>query len=193
MVDEDAEPEDMALVTGGTVTVGKSGNTYTIALNLTTHDDRTVVGTYTGGLIDESESGDDPDNAMSGTLTVGSDNYTVVSGGMTYYGQAEPGEGENVDLVINASDDSTLSLQFYVPEGNDKLVAGTYNLASESYLAWTIDQGELFQGYSSYPVTGGSVTVGVSGNVYTFVFNLTSAAGNVTGTVSGTPSWASGL
>jgi hypothetical protein len=200
MMADEAEPEDMALVNGGTVTVGKSGNTYTIALNLTTNDDRTVVGTYTGGLLDDSESDDpdepgEPDNggAMSGTLTVGSDDYMAVSGAMTYYGQAEPEEGENVDLLINASDGSTLALQFYVPEGNNKLVAGTYNFASESYLAWTIDQGELYQGYSSYPITGGSVVVSVSGNVYTFVLNLTSAAGNVTGTVSGTPSWASAM
>lgn len=198
LIDENTTPEDYAEIDGGTVTIAVSGTTYTITLNLITEDERTVTGTYTGKLLDgedfepgESEPGGD--GTMDGTITVSGTSYDAVYGQMTYFGQFEPGEGENVDLYIETEDGSSLYLEMFVPEGDDRLVSDTYTYEVDNYLAGSITFGEIEKANGDIAeITGGTVVVVRSGDGYTFTFNLTSEAGVVTGTVFGTPDWREG-
>ncbi len=198
------EYDAYAEVISGTVTVGLSGTTYTIALNLTTEDGDAITGTYTGKLLDgeefedeEPNGPDEPgepgepggDGTMSGNISVDGTDYEAVTGLLTYVGQFEPGEGENVDLAIVTEGGSTITLELYVPEGNLTLVDGTYTFAPESYAAFTIEGGILFNTINVANITGGTITVEASGDGFTINFDLESEIGDVAGTVFGTPVW----
>lgn len=183
-------------VTGGSITVAKSGNTFTITFNLDTEAGK-LTGKCSKNLTweDETEEDEGPtdyNSSLSGTVTVGEDDYTIVAGGMHYYGQFEPGEGANVDLeIVDESGDAGLRLTMYVPENEQELVAGTYAFNS-NLQPLTIENGKASDNGMEAPVMGGTVTIVKSGDTYTITFNLTSEVGEITGTVTGTLDWING-
>lgn len=133
-------------------------------------------------------------------FTIIGDTYEVSegNGAMHYWGDYYDNNTDNVILGIlfgNVPEISSIEINFLVPIGNDRLVAGTYNF-SQDYTQFTYapeDSVIRFYGNSiSYCIKEGTVKISVSGTgenaIYTIEINCTleDEDGNVTGTVTGT-------
>ena len=140
----------------------------------------------------------------SGNLSLRINNRQIqyeVEAELSHYGNYYSNSAVNVDLAF-FSDDLYMYFEFFVPNGNNTLVAGTYNISrsadnnhgpfsySKGRFAFAIENDEIY-----YDVTGGSVTISTSGAganlIYNISLNLTmedddGQAGTLTGDYRGT-------
>ena len=135
------------------------------------------------------------------TSSSGGSVFTIYSSGyfgaMFYYGHHYSNSANNVDLNLY-SESEEIYFEMFVPNGQNRLVEGTYNLNS-NYEQFTYHIGALFTDDSVYYVTGGTVKISVSGSgddaEYTIIFDCilsdenTGAAGTLKGTYTGTLEW----
>lgn len=118
-------------------------------------------------------------------LTLGGNEYLVSNVLINYYGDYyETGDTERIYVVIHGVDLTLgIFLDILLPDGVTTLEAGTYTVGDE-FLPNTIlleasgvanAQGEAY-------ITGGTIEVSKSGNLYTVIFDLETEAGALTGT-----------
>jgi hypothetical protein len=191
--------ETYSAITGGEITVEVTGDTYTVEIDCMA-DQQPFTGTYTGVLHydiydgEEIPSGGKPEpkpqaGPVGGTMSVGVYAYDMISGLMTYHGNYEPAESQNVSLLLTAKDGEALTLEFWVPGSNDRLVAGTYTFTPGSTEQFTIGAGSIYSSGADWEVTEGTVAVESDGVGYIFRIDLSSQAGKISGELLGTPGW----
>ena len=120
---------------------------------------------------------------------------------MNYFGNYYSGEAVNVDLEFY-SDDIEMYFEMFIPNGNNRLIAGTYNVSrstDDDHTPFTFSYGGIGldqNGY--YEVTSGTMTVRSSGTgdnteyVINFNFNIEDEdglAGTMSGDFQGTFEW----
>ena len=98
---------------------------------------------------------------------------------MEYFGNYYSSTASNIDIILY-SGNIEIYFELFVPNGNNRLVSGTYNLSSslnDDHGPFTFSFGEIyFDDDDYYEVTGGTLTVSSTGQgantVYTVVFDL---------------------
>lgn len=166
-------------VNGGTITVKRNGDSYTVTVSLTTRNGKTITGSYTGTptIIDSRPV--EPEGPWSSTLR--EDKEMVFSNDTYSYAHCYenyPAEGVNeFEVIVNDHiTRESFQLDLVVPAGV-KSPEGTYSVSdydkSGSYKAYTFIPGyynmavmggtwawELFGENSSYPVQQAPATDG---------------------------------
>ena len=82
-------------------------------------------------------------------------------------------------------------LKCFVPNGNTKLVAGTYNL-NNNHKAFTHYDGyvEIGNSEDDFDITGGTIKVAISGDTYTITIDCTlNGGGTAKGIYKGALLW----
>lgn len=180
--------EIVAGITGGSITVSKSGDIFTITFDL-----GTTAGKLTGKCekaLEWEDESDEYDSVLDGTITIAGDYYPITKGRMTYY-PANPGEGASIELMVKNNDGDGLTLRMYIPANEEELVEGIYTF-DDSYQPMTIWYGNTFTDDGGSGITAGTVTIGKSGETYTITFDLEAYEDDVTGTLMGTLDWEDG-
>ena len=148
-----------------------------------------------------SACGNEPDNFFS----INGITYRLYKGEMYYKGPVIPDRSNNIELYLFYEDENDyeeIFLDLYIPDGNNRLVEGTYNL-TYNYEPFTCSYGEiqiekdrrlLFY----YRITGGTLQVSVTGSgddaIYTINIDCNIEDQNgltetVRGTYRGTIAW----
>lgn len=134
---------------------------------------------------------DDGGNGEVNKITFNGKSYDITGGRMHYFGQDE--KATNIDLVLLAQNGAYLEIEMYVPNGNTKLVAGKYNLNTNSTEFTYSDSYAVDENDNDYEITGGTIEIAVSGDTYTITVNVTlSSGGTAKGTYKGGLAWVDG-
>ncbi|MCL2044433.1 MAG: hypothetical protein FWG89_09875, partial [Treponema sp.] len=174
-------------------------------------DAGTLKGTFRGTLLWEDFEDDEEDNGVYSEFTIIGETYEIKNGTMYHFGNFFSESAVNVDLTLSTKDeDSWIYFEMFVPNGNNRLVEGTYSPEfpappDDDYPPFTYSSGSvvLSDTDTSYYVSGGTVEVSVSGSgnsaVYTIVIDCTLVvvvgesiyedAGTLEGTYIGTLLW----
>lgn len=120
-----------------------------------------------------NDKDDDEPNVKENEVIFDGDSYDIGGGAMVYYG-ANDDDSENVDLWLYSEDgESAVYFELNVPDGNDELVAGTYNYSYDNYSKFKLSGGAVVDLYneSGLAITAGNVKVALSGSTYTITFD----------------------
>ena len=109
------------------------------------------------------------------TINAGSSQNEVVSS-MAYYGNYFSDSATNVDLLFY-SDDIELYFEMFVPNGNNRLIAGTYRVSgnqNNDHGPFTFSYGEVDVADEEmiYDITGGAITINTTGAGTNMVYNI---------------------
>ena len=120
---------------------------------------------------------------------------------MNHYGNFYSERATNVDLEFY-SDNIEIYLEMFIPNGNDRLIAGTYNVSraeDEDHMPFTFSYGAIGLNQNGYyEVTGGTMTVRSSGTGNNLEYNISfnfniededGLSGTMTGDFQGTFEW----
>lgn len=114
----------------------------------------------------------------------------LTGGNMYYLGNLYNEDAINIDMELHNSNGVSVEIEMHVPNGNTKLVAGTYPMNS-SKKALSFNDGDIIKdnGNTYKGISGGTITVAVSGYIYTITLDCTSDNGTLKGTYRGTLQW----
>ena len=98
---------------------------------------------------------------------------------MEYFGNYYSNSAANIDVML-VSDNIEIYFEMFVPNGNNRLINGTYNISrasNDNHRPFTFSYGEIYLDDDDYEVIGGSITITSSGSganiSYNIDFNLT--------------------
>lgn len=140
------------------------------------------------------------------SFTIDGKLYEVFEGSMDYYGDIYSETAIIVDLELFSEDNIYIYFEMFIPEGNKRLVEGTYNYyfsSDKDYKPFTYCWGgvdiELYGKEIYYEIIDGTVTVSVSGSGNNTIYTITvdcnlvdednNSAGAIKGTYQGPLEW----
>lgn len=185
-----------ALVTGGTVQIRRSGTTYTVTFDLTTYEQITVKGTYTGEIPIEDLTGWRPGGGGFSTLHMDTtpDLSGISTGQLVYLGNYLR-LGYSSFILYLHSDDQPESMEFEVICENTyttDVATGHYTVmpgrAQVNMVPWTVMPGFLLEANPSgtwyiekgeegvtlnrAPANEGTLDISKEGDNYTLSFDF---------------------
>ena len=142
------------------------------------------------------------DGVRLNRFDVNGETYTITRGGMDYWGNYFNAATDNIFLGLTTGNNEWIALDMLVPNGNNRLVAGTYTFSTAtgaSIAAYTF----VDNNYTSYiqdadnnklKITGGTVKISVTGTgdnaIYTILIDCTLENGGIVkGIYRGTLKW----